>query len=485
MVRRRGAWLAALSWVVPMTALAADADPRSAPSFADLVARLLPTVVNVATVHEAAAPPERALTLPPDLSLDDLFRDLLMRQRDRRATLPPPRREVVSLGSGFIIDPAGWIVTNDHVVSDASRIRVTLHDGTTLNGRVVGRDARMDLALLKVEPRRPLHAAAWGRSDGVRIGDWVLTIGNPFGLVNSVAAGIVSGRNRDLHTGPEDEYIQTDAAMNTGNSGGPMFDLGGRVIGIDTAIYTQTGGSVGIGFAIPSSLWQPVIEQLRRTGKVTRGFIGVRLQPLTDEMAQLVSLDRPRGALVTEVAPDSPAASAEIKRGDVIVAVGGEPVATARHLQRLIAALPINQTTRLVVWRDRRELPLEVRVGELPEAPGATARQPSAATSVGTAHAGAAELFGLVLGPITPETRQAQALRQPGVAVTDVVPSSPADEAGLVAGDLILELDGRAVASPDDAARTLKRAAATRKAIVILVDRDGQRQFVAVRTGTS
>ena len=498
MVRWVAAWLAASCWVVPVAvsgaALAAETTHRApAPSFADLVARLLPTVVNVATVHEAAAPPERELTLPPGLSLDDLFRDLLMRQRGRAAAPPPTRREVVSLGSGFIIDPAGWIVTNDHVVAEASRIRVTLHDGTTLNGRVVGRDARMDLALLKVEPHRPLHAIAWGRSDDVRIGDWVLTIGNPFGLVNSVAAGIVSGRNRDLHTGPEDEYIQTDAAMNTGNSGGPMFDLNGRVVGIDTAIYTQTGGSVGVGFAIPSSLAQPVVEQLRRSGKVTRGFIGVHLQAVTDEMAQLVSLDRPRGALVTQVAPDGPAASAQLRRGDVIVAVGSEPVATVRHLQRLIAALPINQTTRLVVWRDHRELPVEIRIGELPDERGAVPRAAPAESSVRAAPdsaperrpAGAHDLLGLVLGPITAETRQAHALRQPGVAVTDVVPSSPADEAGLIAGDLILELDGSAVETPDDAARKLKHAATTRKAILILVDRDGERQFVAVRARSS
>ncbi|MBV8167131.1 MAG: trypsin-like peptidase domain-containing protein, partial [Alphaproteobacteria bacterium] len=290
--------------------------PSTAPGFGDLVERLLPTVVNVASV-QLPTPAESArepLPLPPDVVLDELFRDLLERQRRRAPAARNSRRETMALGSGFIVDPSGLIVTNDHVVGEATRIRVTLHDGTTLPARLVGRDARMDLALLKVEPRKPLRAVTWGRSDDVRIGDWVLTVGNPFGLVNSVAAGIVSGRNRDLHTGPYDEYIQTDAAMNTGNSGGPMFDLAGNVVGIDTAIYTQTGGSVGVGFAIPSNLAQPVVEQLKRSGRVARGFLGVNLQTVTDEVATTLQLDRPRGALVTQVVPEGPAAAANLRR---------------------------------------------------------------------------------------------------------------------------------------------------------------------------
>jgi serine protease Do len=469
----------------------AASERQPSPGFADMVDRLMPAVVNIATVHEAAAEGlERALTLPPGLSLDDLFRDLLERQRKRVATAPPARHEMLSLGSGFIIDPAGWIVTNEHVVAGGVRIRVTLSDGTTLPGRTVGQDKRMDLALVKVEPRHPLHAVAWGSSDGVRPGDWVLTVGNPFGLVNSVAVGIVSGRDRDLHSGPEDDYIQTDAAMNTGSSGGPMFDMSGRVIGIDTAIYTQTGGSVGVGFAIPSSLAQPVIDQLKRYGKVTRGFIGVSIQTVTDEIAQLVSLDRPRGALVTQVLPGGPAASAQLKRGDVIVSVGGAPVDTVHRLQHVIEGLPIDQSVQLVVWRDRQALPLEVRIGQLPDehvakADGETPAAPSEAAAASPAPATASERLGLVLGPITQETRQAEGLNEPGVAVTDVVPSSPADDAGLSAGDLILALDGSTVATPEDATRRLQQAAGTRKPVLMLVERDGERRFVAVRTSAS
>ncbi|HUA52937.1 MAG TPA: trypsin-like peptidase domain-containing protein [Candidatus Sulfotelmatobacter sp.] len=494
---RIGAAIVAASCALPLGAGAAEPHRPPTPGFADLVERLMPAVVNIATVHEASAPTlDRALALPPGLSLDDLFRDLLERQRKRAAESPPVRREMLSLGSGFVIDPAGWIVTNQHVVAGGSRIRVTLSDGSMLAGRLVGQDARMDLALVKVEPRRPLRAVAWGSSDGVRPGDWVMTIGNPFGLVNSVAAGIVSGRDRDLHSGPEDDYIQTDAAMNTGSSGGPMFDMSGRVIGIDTAIYTQTGGSVGVGFAIPSSLAQPVVEQLKRYGKVTRGFIGVSLQSVTGEIAQLVSLDRPRGALITRVLPGGPAAAAQLMRGDVIVSVGGTPIDTVHRLQHLIEGLPIDQPVELVVWRDRHELPLAVRIGALPDehvakaddaapaVPSETAA-PTSGTAAPRAPANASERLGLVLGPITQEARQAEGLREPGVAVTDVVPSSPADDAGLSAGDLILALDGSVVATPEDATRRLQQAAGTRKPVLMLVERDGERRFVAVRTSAS
>jgi serine protease Do len=366
-------------------------------------------------------------------------------------------------------------------VSESSRIRVTFHDGTVLAAKLVGHDSRMDLALLRVEARKPLHAVSWAPSDTVRVGDWVLTIGNPFGLGNSVAAGIVSGRNRDLHTGPYDEYIQTDAAMNTGNSGGPMFDLSGRVIGIDTAIYTQTGGSVGVGFAIPSSLAQPVVEQLRQSGRIVRGFIGVHLEPMNGDIAQVIGLDPPRGALITQIAPDGPAAAATLHRGDVVLAFSGQPVTDVRQLQRLIAALPIDQVASAVVWRDRTELTLPVRIAAFPEDATKPARAAPAPTPIG-------DLLGLSLGPLTTEVRQAHALndRVPGVAVTEVVPSSPAEEAGLLAGDLILELDGRIVASPEDVAKRLRQAAATRhKSVLVLVDRDGERQFVAVRTDAS
>jgi serine protease Do len=442
-------------------------------------------VVNVASVQlptaaEAAREPS---PLPPEIVLDELFRDLLERQRRNRAVPRGSRRETLALGSGFIIDPTGLIVTNDHVVGDATRIRVTLHDGTTLPARLVGRDARMDLALLKIESRKPLRAVTWGRSDDVRIGDWVLTVGNPFGLVNSVAAGIVSGRNRDLHTGPYDEYIQTDAAMNTGNSGGPMFDLSGRVVGIDTAIYTQTGGSVGVGFAIPSNQAQPVIEQLKRSGRVARGFLGVNLQTVTDEVATVLQLDRPRGALVTQVVPEGPAAAAKLRRGDVILAVAGETAATVRQVQRLIAALPIDQPAGLVVWRDRRELPVEVRVGEQPEDRRTAGAGPPGSTT--TPRDAVPELLGLTLGPVSPAERQSRALKPttPAVAVMDVVPQSPADEAGLAAGDVILQFDGAAVASPEDAVQRLRDAVARRRLVLLLVDRVGDRRFVALRAG--
>lgn len=476
----------AAGWLIAGAGFAAAASParEAPPGYADLVERLLPAVVNVAAMREAPEPGVRdVVPLAPGVKLDELLRDLLERQRRGLPGAPPAQHTIASVGSGFIIDPDGWIVTNDHVIADATRIRVTLHDGTSLTARLVGQDPRMDLALLKIEAHKPLRAVMWGTSDALRVGDWVLTIGNPFGLGNSVAAGIVSGRNRDLHTGPYDEYIQTDAAINTGNSGGPMFDLAGRVIGIDTAIYTQTGGSVGVGFAIPSGLAKPVIEELRRTGHVTRGFIGVRLEAVSDEVARVLALDQPRGALISQVAADGPAAAAELRRGDVVLGVGDRPIASVRQLQRVIAGLPIGQDARLQVWRDHRELILTVRVAAFPDTASSKPAEPA---PVPTPVAG--ELLGLSLGPLTAEARQAHALteRAVGVEITEVTPMSPAEEAGLLAGDLILELDGSTVATPEDAAQRLRQAAATRhKPILMLFDRDGERQYAAVRPGAS
>jgi serine protease Do len=445
---------------------------RPAPdSFADLAAKLLPSVVNISTSQTLKAPPQGAMPqLPPGSPLEDLFKNFL----GPKSNTP---RHVTSLGSGFIIDPAGFVVTNNHVVSEADEINITLHDDTTYKAKLVGRDVKTDLALLKVEPKKPLAAVSWGDSDLTRVGDWVVAIGNPFGLGGSVTAGILSARGRDIQSGAYDDYLQTDASINRGNSGGPMFNTVGEVIGINTAIYSPTGGSVGIGFAIPSDLARPVIEQLRNAGRVSRGFLGVHIQTVTDDLAQSLGLDRARGAVVTGVAADGPAAAAQVKRGDVIVMVGGQKVASVRQLQRNIADLPANRPASLVVWRDRREVTLQVWVSELPDD-----RKVVAASS----ERGAAplpELLGLTLGPITPLARQSHALSEamPAVLVTDVVPSSPAEEAGLNPGDAILALDGTAVTTPEELAQRIRGAAASgRKSLLMLLDRDGERQFVAL-----
>ena len=265
--------------------------------FSHLAGHLLSVVVNISTTQAAAPPPaktaQEAGPASPGASLDDLFRDFF---GDKGAPGQPGSR-AASLGSGFIIDPSGLIVTNAHVIANADQITVTLSDDTVMQAQVIGRDSVTDLALLKVDAKTPLPAATWGDSSKAKVGDWVLAIGNPFGLGGTVTAGIISATARDIHSGPYDDYLQTDASINRGNSGGPMFNLQGEVIGINTAIYSPTGGSIGIGFAVPTALAEPIIDQLKTTGKVERGWIGARIQPVTDDIAESLGLDKAHGAL--------------------------------------------------------------------------------------------------------------------------------------------------------------------------------------------
>jgi serine protease Do len=308
LARRTGPALLLLLGGVP-----AFAQGRALPeSFADLAEKLVPSVVNVSTSQAIAekANPD-APQLPPGSPFEEFFRDFFGERGGRGGNAPAPRTQ--SLGSGFIIDSSGLVVTNNHVVADADEITVTLQDDTMLKAEIVGRDAVTDLALLKVETKQKLSAVSWGDSNKTRVGDWVLAIGNPFGLGGTVTSGIVSARARDIHAGPYDDFLQTDASINRGNSGGPMFNLAGEVIGINTAIFSPSGGSIGIGFAIPSGLARPIIEQLRATGRVDRGWIGVRIQPVTDEIAESLGLDKARGALVTDVDPNGPAGKAKLR----------------------------------------------------------------------------------------------------------------------------------------------------------------------------
>src|SRR5689334_9172225 len=275
--------------------------------FAQLAARLVGLVVNISTTQAAPTPPSKGASeaqLPPGSPLDEFFRDFF---GDKGAPGAPSPR-AASLGSGFIIDSSGLIVTNNHVIANAEQIAVTLSDDTTLQAEVIGRDALSDLALLKVEAKTPLPAAIWGDSNKAKVGDWVLAIGNPFGLGGTVTSGIISATARDIHSSPYDDYLQTDASINRGNSGGPMFNLAGEVIGINTVIYSPSGGSIGIGFAIPAALAQPIIDQLKATGKVERGWIGARIQPAAEDLAETIGLDRSRGAMIAAIDPDSPAA---------------------------------------------------------------------------------------------------------------------------------------------------------------------------------
>ena len=351
-----------------------------APSFAPIVQEVMPAVVNVSAVQRVSkaaldrdgmlasrAEDRVALSDLPSPVLDELLRRFL----DGRPRKDPrgPKEASVALGSGFIIDPGGYVVTDDHVVENAEAVMVVAQDATEYSARVVGRDALTDLALLKIDVTRPLPHVRWGDSDAARIGDWVLAIGSPFGLDNTVSSGIISGRGRDIHSGPYDDFLQIDAAMNRGNSGGPTFDLEGNVIGINTAIYSPNGGSVGIGFAIPANRARPIVEQLREHGKVTRGWLGVQIRPITPEIARSLGLPNAAGALVVKVGPGSPAATAGFEQGDVILSINGQEIRRMHDLPLAIAEMPVGRMAAITVWRRKVPLALQPVIGEMPPDP--------------------------------------------------------------------------------------------------------------------
>jgi serine protease Do len=473
------ALLTLFRWLSLITALAATlaagaAYARPAPeSFADLADRLLPGVVNVSTTQKV----EKGAA---DDELDQFFKEFFDKQ-----SKPSQQRRAMSLGSGFIIDPAGYIVTNNHVIADAEAIKVRLHDDTELDAKVVGRDDKTDLALLKVESKTPLTALKWGDSDQTRIGDWVLAIGNPFGLGGSVTAGILSARQRDINAGPYDDFLQTDASINKGNSGGPLFNVDGEVIGIDTAIFSPTGGSVGIGFAIPSNLAKNVIEQLKGYGHARRGWLGVRIQSVTDELAEGLHLNGSKGALIANVTDGGPAGKAGIEQGDVVIRFDGKLVDEMRKLPRMVAETPIEKQVDVVVWRKGKEMTFKVTLGELDEtevaAAATTTEPPKPAPKAKT---GKLELLGMTLNEITPALRKQYELADDaaGVVVTEVKSDSVAAEKGLTAGDLIVEVDQKSVGKPDEVEKQIKDAKTNGyRVVTLLVFRQGDYRWVALR----
>jgi serine protease Do len=350
------------------------------PSFAPIVQDVMPAVVNVSAVqrlNKAAADraePQRggagdrvALRGIPPSVLDELLRRFF--DAHGREGAPAPKTASVALGSGFIIDPSGYVVTDDHVVEDAEHVTIIINDAAEYPARIVGRDPLTDIALLKIDAVGPLSYVRWGDSDAARVGDWVLAIGNPFGLDSTVSSGIISGRGRDLHTGPYDDFLQIDAAMNRGNSGGPTFDLHGNVIGVNTAIYSPNGGSVGIGFAIPANRAKPIVEQLKTYGRVARGWLGVQIQEVTPEIARALGLPKVTGALVAKVAAGSPAAAAGLAQGDVILSANGQEITRMHDLPIAVAEMPIGRMAGVTVWRGNAALSLQPVIGEMPRDP--------------------------------------------------------------------------------------------------------------------
>ena len=468
-------WLRlAIGAALTMLALlwAQQAFARSAPeSFADLVDQVLPAVVNVSSTQKVPQNQQQQ-------DLDEMFRDFL----DRREGEPDQKpRGGTSLGSGFIIDPAGYIVTNNHVIEDAEEIMVLTHDNEELKATIVGRDEKTDLALLKVEAKHPLPYVNWGDSEALRIGDWVMAIGNPFGLGGSVTAGIVSARQRDINSGPYDDYIQTDASINRGNSGGPMFNMDGEVVGINTAIFSPSGGSVGIGFAIPSNLAKPIIAQIKQFGKAKRGWLGVRIQTVSPELAEGLRLKEPKGALVASVTKDGPADKAGIKQGDVVLKFDGKEITQMRGLPRIVAETETGKVADVVLWRKGQEVTLKVAVGELTE----EAEQKTLASTEPAPNATATiDLLGLKLSGMTDELRQKFQIPDDanGVVVVDVAQKGPAAEKDLRPGDVIAEVDQKAVTSPEDVSQRVKAAQDNGyRVVTLLVNRGGEFQWIALK----
>ncbi|WP_366554391.1 DegQ family serine endoprotease [Aquibaculum sediminis] len=461
-------------------------------SFADLADRVSPAVVNI-TASQSAEPEERRRgfggpsPFPEGSPFEEFFRqfedrfgDLLPGPRDQQFRGPGAPRQGV--GSGFIIDAEGYVVTNNHVIDQADDIRVRLSDGRDLAAELVGSDSQTDVALLKVETDKDLPAVEWGDSDDVRVGDWVLAVGNPFGLGGSVTAGIVSARGRDIQAGPYDDFIQTDAAINRGNSGGPMFNLDGEVIGINTAIYSPSGGSVGIGFAIPSSMAQDVVEQLRDGGQVERGWLGVRIQEVTPELADGLGLDGAMGALVASVQPDSPAEAAGVRAGDVITAFDGQEVKRMRDLPRLVAAVRAGSTVEMEIWREGDSETLDVTIDrQTPEVLAAMSGQQQAPAE---AEEQPSERLGARLSSLGEEEREAFGIdgEQVGVVIAEIDPAGRAAAQGLRVGDVIEEVDGNPVSKPGEVDSRLATAEEQgRKAVVLLLKRGGEPLYLGLK----
>jgi serine protease Do len=464
-------------------------------SFADLAEQLLDSVVYISTSQRVAIS-RRTPTPTPDAPSspetppggggDDFFDDLFDDNGDGDGG---GGQAVQSLGSGFVIDPSGLIVTNNHVIADADEIVANFTDGAQLEAKVVGIDDKTDLALLQVSARAPLKAAKFGRSEGLRVGDWVLAIGNPFGFGGTVTAGIVSALDRDINSGPYDHYIQTDASINRGNSGGPLFNIQGEVVGINTAIMSPTGGSIGIGFSVPSEIAVPVIEQLRRFGEVRRGWIGVRIQDVTEDVAEGLGMDRATGAFIAGLTPEGPAAMAGIEEGDIVVEFNGKKVDTMRALPRLVADTPPGETVDVTVVRAGERVTMPIEVGLLQDEP-----VKKASLSPGEQEGGdsatppaddAAKMFGLTLGPITDEARQDFSIDGSieGVLVSAVDPGSEAEEKNLKPGEVILQVSQTDVSTADDVVKRIDELKAEgRRTVMLLVSgADKKLRFVSLR----
>ncbi|WP_160008546.1 DegQ family serine endoprotease [Rhizobium sp. 18055] len=445
-------------------------------SFASIVDADKPAVVTIVTTTKAADSEDSA----DNSEMQEQFKQFFEQQgipMPRQAPQPQSGEHAQALGSGFIVSPEGYIVTNNHVIANATDIKVTLDDGTELPGKLIGADTKADLAVIKIEAPKPLPTIAWGDSSKLKLGDQILAIGNPFGIGTTVTAGIVSARGRDLHSGPYDDFIQIDAPINHGNSGGPLVDRDGNVVGINTAIYSPNGGSVGVGFAIPSDEAKTIVAKLQKSGSIEHGYLGVQIQAVNQDVADALGLAKPQGALVADVTAESPAAKAGFKAGDVVTSVGSGNVTSPKDLSRLVADLSPGDKQTVTIWRGGKSVDLKVAIG------GNDDGQQLASAKGDDKQAASGPKIGVGLADLTPDIRERLGLSQKveGAVVANVAPDKPAAKAGLQTGDIILSVNDKTVRDANEAKNAVADAAKTeKKSVLLLVQRGGNKTFVAV-----
>jgi len=445
---------------------AASTNPKGLPDFVNLAKELKPAVVNISTSQAGGGGQP---SVPSPFGEEDPFSEFWRRFFGDPRPRGPFRQK--SLGSGFIVDREGFILTNNHVVESGDKIIVRLSDEKEFQAKLVGRDARTDIAVIKIESDIDLPTVLLGNSDQLEVGEWVLAIGNPFGLEHSVTSGIVSAKGRNIGAGPYDNFIQTDASINPGNSGGPLINWKGEVIGINTAIFSRGGGNIGIGFAIPINLVKELLPQLKSKGKVTRGWLGVVIQRVTPAIAESLGMDKATGALVANVSSDGPADQAGVEIGDVIIEFGGTRIKESNDLPIVVARAPVGKKVSVIVLRDGKEVELSVAIGELKE------------EEVFASAKGKGDL-GLTVQKLTPQIAESLGLdRAEGVVVTMVEPGSPADEAGLRRGDVILEIDRKSIRKPADYEKAIINIKKKKgKGVLFLVRRGETTLFLALKS---
>ena len=445
-----------------------DYAPRT--GFADLIEQVSPAVVHVGisgTVNHSSRAPQ--FNFPPGSPFEDFFEQF----REHQQTPKRNRKRPLGIGSGFIISADGYVVTNHHVIKDADEITVTLADGQEFEAELKGSDRKTDLALLKINSKKELAYVSWGDDSDSRVGDWVLAIGNPFGLGGTATTGIISARGRDIQSGPYDDYIQVDAAINRGNSGGPLFNLNGQVIGINTAIYSPNGGSVGIGFSIPSGMAQKVIQQLRDIGEVERGWIGVQIQELNDELAEGFDRKNDHGALVSSVVPDTPASKSGILAGDIILSFDGKKIKEMRDLPKLVAQTEVGKEVDVAVWRDGKMEKLSMTIERFPEDEEIAAEETSSSKLDNE--------LGAELKVVNDTLRKQFGLDESlqGVIVVDVNPGGLAAENGVRPGDILIRIGNKPITKTTDVTVAIKQAKKQKKdKLVLLIQRKNNNRFI-------